>query len=179
MLGVIIGCEIAFWVLIAAGLLCRYMLKRTRTGAVLLLLTPAVDIVLLAVTVVHLRQGAEATFAHGLAAVYIGVSIAFGHAMVKWADERFAHRFAGGPPPAPKAKYGQAHARQERIGWLRHLLAWAIGCACLAGMIGMVADPDRTETLLHTIKLWSVVLAIDFLISFSYTLSPRKAKHKF
>lgn len=96
MLGVIIGCEVAFWVLILAGLACRYLLKWKKTGSALLLLTPVVDVVLLAVTVAHLRQGAEATFAHGLSAVYIGVSIAFGHGMVRWADERFAHRFAGG-----------------------------------------------------------------------------------
>ncbi|MDI4648696.1 hypothetical protein [Cohnella hashimotonis] len=178
MIGVIIGCEIAFWVLILAGLACRYLLKWKKTGSVLLLLTPGVDIVLLAVTVIHLKQGAEATFVHGLSAVYIGVSIAFGHAMIRWADERFAHRFAGGAAPKPKARFGREHARQERLGWFKHLLAWAIGCLCLAGMIYLVDDADSTEQLVQVIRLWSVVLGIDFLISFSYTLSPKKEKHE-
>ncbi|WP_217594184.1 hypothetical protein [Cohnella sp. GbtcB17] len=178
MIGVIIGCEIAFWVFILAGLTCRYLLKWKKTGSALLLLTPVVDIVLLAVTVAHLRQGAEATFAHGLSAVYIGVSIAFGHAMIRWADERFAHRFAGGAAPKPKARFGREHARQERLGWFKHLLAWAIGCLCLAGMIYLVDDANSTDQLVQIIRLWSVVLGIDFLISFSYTLSPKKEKRE-
>jgi len=176
MIGVIIGCEIAFWVLILAGLACRYLLGLKKAGIALLWTTPVVDIVLLAVTVIHLRQGAEATFAHGLAAVYIGVSIAFGHSMIRWADTRFAHKFAGGAAPAPKPKYGREHARLERIGWLKHLLAWAIGCLCLGGMIYLVDDSGGTEPLIQMIRLWSIVLGIDFLISFSYTLSPKKAK---
>lgn len=178
MIGFIIGCEIAFWVLIVAGLACRYLLGMRRTGAALLLLTSAVDVVLLAATVIHLRGGAEASYTHGLAAVYIGVSVAFGHAMVKWADERFAHRFAGGPAPVPKARYGREHARAERLGWFKHLLAWAIGCLCLAGMIYLVGDRDGTQTLAQIGRVWSIVLGIDFLISFSYTLSPRKVKRK-
>jgi hypothetical protein len=39
-----------------------------------------------------------------------------------------------------------------------------------------VGDLDRTRTLLNTAILWTFVLAIDFLISFSYTLWPRRAK---
>jgi hypothetical protein len=172
----IIGCEIAFWVFIVVGLVFRYMLRMPKPGAALLLCTPLIDLALLVATVIHLNGGAEADFTHGLAAIYIGVSIAFGHSMIRWADERFAHRFAGGPPPRKKAKHGTEHARSERQAWLKHLLAWAIGCACLLGMILMVGDADRTEALLQVVRIWSIILGIDFLISFSYTLWPRKSK---
>ncbi|MBP1994909.1 hypothetical protein [Paenibacillus eucommiae] len=172
----IISCEIAFWLFILAGLVCRYILKLKKVGTILLLCTPIIDLVLLIATGIDLRRGAEATFVHSLAAIYIGVSIAFGHRMIKWADQRFAHRFAGGPAPTPKPKSGRMHARHERIGWLHHLLAWAIGCAFLYVLIVLVGDGPRTLPLLKTIQLWSVVLGIDFLISFSYTLWPRESK---
>lgn len=84
----------------ARGLIARYPLRRPRLGAALLIAVPVVDLVLLAATMIDLRRGATATFAHGLAAAYLGFSVAFGHSMVRWADQRFAHRFAGGPPRA-------------------------------------------------------------------------------
>ncbi|MBB6670533.1 hypothetical protein [Cohnella nanjingensis] len=176
MLAFIIGCEAAFWVFVLAGLACRYLLGRKRAGALLLICTPVVDLALLVATVVDLRNGAQAGFFHGLAAVYIGVSIAFGHGMIKWADERFAHRFAGGPPPRKKSKFGPEHARLERRGWLLHLLAWVIGCVLLYGMIALVDAAERTAALRQVMQLWSVVLGIDFIVSFSYTFWPRRPK---
>lgn len=50
-----------------------------RLGTVLLISTPAVDLVLFAATVLDLRRGASAEFVHGLAAACIGFSVAFGH----------------------------------------------------------------------------------------------------
>ncbi len=145
-------------------------------GAALLLCTPLVDVVLLVATAIHLRSGAEANFAHGLAAIYIGVSLVYGHSMIRWADVQFAHRFAGGPAPVKQRLTGAPHARQERAGWYRHLAAWAIGCGILYGIILMVNNPEQTDSLGRIIQGWMVVLGIDFLISFSYTLWPRESK---
>jgi len=172
----IIGCEIGFWLFVLIGLLCRYIFRLKKLGAIFLIATPLIDLALVIATIYDLRGGATATFAHSLAAIYIGVSIAWGHRMIKWADERFAHRFAGGPAPARKPKYGKDHARYERNGWLHHLLAWVIGAAILYGMILMVGDAVRTEVLFNTLRLWSIILVIDFVVSFSYSLWPRTKK---
>ena len=169
----IVATEIAFWLLLGAGLWSRYRLGRRRLGGVLLALTPVVDLVLLAASVIDLRDGATATGAHALAAVYVGVSVAFGPRIVTWADARFAHRFAGGPRPARPARHGREHARRERDGWYRHLLAWSIGAALLVAGIALVGDAERTEALLNVLRVWTLVLAIDFLVSFSYSLWPR------
>lgn len=171
----IIGCEIGFWVFVAAGLIFRYILGLKRTGALLLAATPLVDLILIVATVIDLRNGATASFVHGLAAVYIGVSVAYGHRMIRWADERFAHRFAGAPAPEPRPKHGTAHARRERKTWFLHLLAWIIGCLILLGMIWFVGDDSRTASLWNIIWCWALVLGIDFVWSFSYTLWPKKA----
>lgn len=171
----IIGCEIAFWIFVLAGLSARYILGWKKTGAVLLVCTPIVDLLLILATVIDLKNGAQAEFMHGLAAVYIGVTVAFGHRMIKWADERFAHKFAGGQKPAPKPRHGEAHARMERQGWYRHLLAWVIGSALLGVMIMVVGDQERTKDLGLMVLRWAAILGIDFIISFSYTLWPKKA----
>ncbi|MGD9570606.1 MAG: hypothetical protein AB7V62_01820 [Thermoleophilia bacterium] len=172
-LAFILAAEVAFWVLLAAGLTARYPLRRPRLGAALLVAVPLADLVLLGATVIDLRGGATAGTAHGLAAVYIGVSVAFGHRIVRWADVRFAHRFAGGPAPDPGPRAGLAHARKERRDWYRHLLAWGVG----AGLIGLAVlaagDIGRTAAMWQLLGVWTVVLVIDFVVSFTYTLWPR------
>lgn len=176
MLGLIIGCEIAFWIFVLAGLACRYVWGRKRLGAALLICSPVVDVILLAATVIDLQGGAEARLSHGLAAVYIGASIAFGGPMIRWADVRFAYWTRGGA--RPQKRYGEEHARHERQMWFRHLLAWAIGGAILYGIARLAGAEDRTSDLMPVMRVWSLVLAVDFLISFSYTLWPRRSKDK-
>ena len=68
-LTVIIACEIGFWVFVVLGLLARYVLRRPRTGFVLLAMTPVVDLVLLTAVIINLQGGGTATFFHGLAAL--------------------------------------------------------------------------------------------------------------
>jgi hypothetical protein len=172
----IIACEVGFWVVLLAGLVTRYGLRRPRIGAVLLACVPLVDLALLVFSIVDLRRGGHAGTGHGLAAVYLGVTVAYGHRVVRWADGWFAYRFAGAPRPAKPPRGGPAHARHERAQWLRHLLAWALGCALLGAGIGYVGDLARTQALLRIAGGWTFVLAIDFLIAFSYTLFPRRSR---
>jgi hypothetical protein len=85
------------------------------------------------------------------------------------------HRFAGGPPAEHPPRTGPEHAARERREWLRHAVASATGSALL-GLGALVAgDLDRSAPLLSFAALWTFVLAIDFVISFSYTLWPRRA----
>jgi hypothetical protein len=172
----IIACEIGFWVFVLTGLIFRYVLKMPKTGLAFLIATPIIDLILLIATGIDLQNGATATFIHGLSAVYIGVSVAYGHRMIRWADGKFAQRFNFGPAPAPKPKYGSEHAAYERKMWMRHLAAWAIGCLLMFALIAWVGDAERTKALLQTVRTWTIVLAIDFAISFSYTIWPRKPK---
>jgi hypothetical protein len=170
----IVACEFGFWLVLAAGLLARYALRRPRLGAGLLLLTPLVDVVLLVATTLDLRRGTEASVVHGLAAIYIGVSVAFGTAMVRWADVRVAHRLGTGPAPTPPPKWGHEHARHERRQWARHAFAWAVGSSLMVLAWLLVGDPERSERLLQTAQLWTLVLVVDGIISWSYTFSPRR-----
>ncbi len=172
----IILCEVVFWVFVLGGLAVRYLLKCRSLGLVLLALAPVIDLVLLAVTVLDLRTGGTPTMAHGLAAVYIGVSAAFGKKMIAWADRRFAAKLCKETGTPLEKNFGTAHAAQERRDWLRHLLAFTIGTLLILLMIFLIREAAQAQVLLRIVKTWGIVLLIDFIVSFSYTLCPRKEK---
>lgn len=161
LVAVIVACEIGFWVVLAAGLVTRYLLHRRRLGGWLLAGVPVVDLVLLAVTVLDLRGGGAADLAHGLAAVYLGFSVAFGHAMVRWADVRFAHRFAGGPPPVPKPRPGTwPRVRLEWRDLGKAVLAVGISAVLLLAEIALVGDRGDTSALEGWFPRLGVVLLV-------------------
>ncbi len=176
---IIIACEVGFWIFVLAGLIARYVFNQRKLGNLLLICTPIVDLLLLVATVIDLKNGAVATTVHGIAAIYIGVSIAFGHRMIAWADVRFAYYFRNGPKPDKKKKYGSEYAKIEREGWFRHLLSWVIGSGIIFAIIYYIDNNPQTEQLFHIFRLWSIILIIDFLISFSYTVFPRQQKGTF
>ncbi|MEV7095518.1 hypothetical protein AB0M80_22000 [Amycolatopsis sp. NPDC051045] len=163
MAAVIAAGEIGFWVFIAAGLAVRYVLRARRASAVLLAMVPLVDVVVLVATVLDLSAGGRPGFTHGLAAVYLGFSVVFGPGMVRWADARFAHWFAGGsravpgggaagpgrpsgPAPPPK-RQGREKARHEWREWAKCLLACGLAAAALLAAIFAIGEPERVAPL--------------------------------
>ncbi|WP_432482731.1 hypothetical protein [Kineococcus esterisolvens] len=174
MLALIAACEVGFWVAVLAGLTARYLLRAPRAGLALLAVAPVLDLVLLAATAVHLRGGAVATWHHGLAAAYVGVSLAYGHRLVHWADVRFAHRFAGGP--APVRATGWAYARACWADAARTALAAAVAAGIVLGLVALVGAPERTRALLDVLPVLGVVCAVDLLWAVSYTVWPKRER---
>ncbi|MCD9878102.1 hypothetical protein [Streptomyces guryensis] len=173
--GLIIACEVGFWVLLAAGLVVRHLLKRRRTSVALLLCEPLLELVLFVVTAVDLKNGAEPSWEHGLAALYIGYTVAYGHYTITWLDGHAAHRLAGGPRPPRPPRSGPARARHEGRLWLRTVLAAAVACALLQAAIWYVGHGDTSS--LRTFQ-WTAlrVLVIHGLIALTYLIWPRKAR---
>lgn len=172
--GLIIACEVGFWVLLAAGLAVRYLLKWRRTSVALLLCEPLLEVVLFVVTAVDLENGAKPSWGHGLAALYIGFTIAYGHYTIRWLDGHAAHRLAGAPKPVGPPRYGLARARHEGRLWLRTLLAAAITCALLQGAIWYVDDGDTSS--LRAFQ-WAALrtLGIHGIVALTYLVRPKKA----
>ncbi|HWD82848.1 MAG TPA: hypothetical protein VG497_28300 [Kribbella sp.] len=167
LLAVIAACEVGFWVLLAAGLVTRYLLRLPKAGMVLLAAVPLVDVVLLVASVVDIHRGAAPSFKHSLAAIFIGVSVGFGHQSLKWADKWAAHFLAGGPRPVKPPKKGPERARLERAGWFRHLLAYVVGVGTMVGL-GLLSGHGY-DAVLGPAWTWTVVLVIDAIVSFSYS----------
>lgn len=168
----IIACEIGFWVVIVVGLLTRSLLRRRRLGAMLLATAPVVDVVLLVAVAIDLRGGATAQLSHSLAAIYIGVSIAYGHAMIGWADTRFAHRFNHGP--APQKLSGAAYTAKCWVDVLRTILAVAVAAGIVWLLRALVDDPLRTEALTQIYPVLAIWTAIDLIWALSFTIWPKK-----
>ncbi|MFI6037132.1 hypothetical protein ACIBBD_23765 [Streptomyces sp. NPDC051315] len=171
----IAACEIGFWVLLALGLAVRYLLKWRRTSVVLLLCEPVLELVLFVATAVDLRNGAEPGWEHGLAALYIGYTVAFGHYTIRWLDGHAAHRLGGGPPPPKPPRYGRARARHEAKLWLRAVLAGAVALTLLQLAIWYVGDSGDVGSLREFQWVALRTVGIYGLIALSYTIWPRKA----
>jgi hypothetical protein len=167
LLAVIAACEIGFWVLLAAGLGTRYVLRLPKLGMAFLVAVPLVDLVMLVASVIDIRSGGEPSFKHSLAAIFIGVSVGFGHRTLKWADGWAAYKLAGGPRPYKPQKGTREKARFERQGWYRHVLAYAVGCGVMLGL-GLLSGQGY-DALLGPAWSWTIVLVIDGIVSFSYT----------
>ncbi|MEU1309599.1 hypothetical protein ABZ419_11990 [Streptomyces cinnamoneus] len=172
----IVVCEVGFWVLLAGGLSLRYLARMPRAGIAVLLMEPVLELVLLIATAVDLRNGATADWKHGLAAVYLGFSVGLGHSTIKWADQRFAHRFAGGPPPVKPPKYGTARAVHE---W-KTAGKWVLAAVVAMGLLQAAIMYIGTSGDVSSLRMWQSkmlwVIGINVVIALSHTLWPKQPK---
>ncbi|MFD5080719.1 hypothetical protein [Streptomyces sp. NPDC058371] len=173
--GLVVACEVGFWVLLAAGLAARYLLKLRRTSVALLLCEPLLELVLFVATAIDLKRGAEPSWEHGLAALYIGFTVGYGHYTIRRLDGHAAHRLAGGPPPPKPPRHGLARARHEGRLWLRTLLAAAVACALLQGAIQYVGE-GGTESLRAFQWVALRAAGIHGVIALTYLIWPKKPK---
>ena len=174
----IVGCEAAFWLVLALALAARYLLQRERLSHGLLFALPGVDLLLLAFTTVDLASGTPAEFAHGLATAYVGFTVAFGSMAVRWADQRFAHWVKAGPPPQKAPSRGWPAVRYEFGLWFRSIVAWVITIVLLVALIAFIDNDAITEPLNEWFRIASggVILWFIFGPVWSLVFFRREAK---
>ena len=172
----IIACEIGFWVILALGLFVRFVLNLTTLSKFILLCVPLLDIALLVATVFDLNSGRPAEFAHGLAAVYLGFTVVYGHTIIQWADSYVSYKFYSGKDPENIA-YGWSYAKYEWLLWFKGLLACAIAAILLFIAIFFIDNPETTEALAQWYSYLFWILAV-WLVGWPlwYTIFPRKEK---
>jgi len=167
----ILACEVGFWVVLLVALAVRYLLAREQLSRALLLCLPLVDVLLLAFTAIDLRRGSTATFAHGLAAAYVGFTLGFGGIAVKWADAHFAHRFAGGPAPAKAPSRGWQAVRYDFNLWGRCIAACIITVALVEALVQFVGKGEATLPLLAWHKHAFGCIVLWFLFGPAWSLA--------
>jgi hypothetical protein len=154
----ILVCEFGLWVLLGLGLVARYLLRLRTLSTLLLAAIPLLDVVLVVAVTLDLLRGAEPRSVHGLAGVYLGFSVAFGPSIVRWADVRFAHRFAGGPAPVKPAKGTPERVAHLWREWHRVVVAAVITSVVLGGLVLFVATPEQSGQLTWWIgRVWVIV----------------------
>jgi hypothetical protein len=144
----IVACEVGFWVVLLGALAVRYLARREQLSRALLVFLPVIDLLLLFFTATYLRRGTTATFAHGLAAAYIGFTVAFGGMAVKWADSHFAHRFAGGVAPANAPSRGWELVHYDLKLWGRCIVACLITMVLVEVLVEFIGRGEATQPLL-------------------------------
>jgi hypothetical protein len=144
----IVACEVGFWVVLLLALAVRYLIGKEQLSRALLVCLPLIDLLLLLFTATDLRRGTTATFAHGLAAAYVGFTVAFGGMAVKWADAHFAHRFAAGPSPTKAPSCGWELVRFDVKLWGRCIVACLITMALVEALVHFVGNSEATQALL-------------------------------
>jgi hypothetical protein len=159
----IVACEVGLWVVIGLGMVLRYPLRMRAASTVMLMGVPLLDVVLVVATAVDLHRGANVGLIHALAGFYLGFSVAFGPAVVRWADARFAHRFAGAPAPPKPAKQGPERRRHLMREWQRVVLAVTIASATLLAMALLFAEDEQRQTLFWWIGRGWVVVGLWYL----------------
>jgi hypothetical protein len=170
----IVTAEIAFWVVLAAALLTRYVAGLRRTSTVLLLGLPVVDLALLALVAVDLGRGAEPETTHALAACYLGFTVAFGHRVVAWADARVAHRLRGTPLPAKPARGSAEHVRGLWEEWFRVVVAVVVAGVVLA-LLGVVSGRGALPPSLDATQgnpLWGQMVGLLVLAGIWFLAGP-------
>ncbi|MFD6892976.1 hypothetical protein ACFWB0_00330 [Rhodococcus sp. NPDC060086] len=156
----IVASEVGFWVVLALGLVLRYPLRLPKVGAVALALIPVIDVVLLAAVALDLRNGTEVGYIHRIAGIYLGVSVAFGPSIIRWADSRFAYLFAGGEKPARPPKEGSEAFRHEIASFGRWLIAAGISGAAILGLGATVANDTQSAALNGVFPMLGVITVI-------------------
>lgn len=159
-LWVIVGCEVGFWVLVIGGLAVRYLLHRRRLSTVILTLVPAVDLALLIAVAVDLSHGSGVTNVHRIAGIYLGVTVAFGHSLVSWADGRFAYWFGAAKKPARKLQSGPVALRREMVQFGQWLIAAAVAAGMTLVLSVTVADDEQAPALRGIFPMLGVITVI-------------------
>jgi hypothetical protein len=155
---VIVACEIGLWVLLGLGMVLRYLVRLRRTSTAVLAGIPLLDVILVIATAIDLHRGADVGLVHVLAGFYLGSSLAFGPAIVRWADVRFAHRFAGGPAPRPTPKHGPERVAHMMREWYRVVGTVAVASVVLVVLTLFFAAPEDQPSLWWWIgRAWVVV----------------------
>lgn len=161
MIGVaIIVAEILFWVFLLGGLCARYGLGWKKFGIFLLVLTPVVDLVLIALTYSDLSSGQDSSFFHGLSAFYVGFSIIFGHDVIIAMDKKFQHRFhkSGFKDGGEEARSGVGDYQDQLKLWKKSWIACAVSLILLGIGIAIVGLAGAFWLIYWAIALLSIPL---------------------
>ncbi len=170
----IVTAEVLFWVLLLGGLAARYLVRARRLSTVLLVGVPLADLVLVLLTVVDLLSGSVPGNVHGLAAIYLGFSVAFGPYIVRRVDPWFAHRFAGGPAPEQLPASGPVRLRHEWQSMKRMLGAWALAVPLLLIMVVVSGwrVPTSAAELFGSDPIWAWIGRITLVLVIWFVTGP-------
>lgn len=199
----LVGAEVFFWVLAGSFLVLRYWLGLRRAGAAVLGLMLLNELLVAVLGLLDYRRTGEFAGYQIVVLAFIVYALTFGKEDFRRLDrriERIVVAWKGQAPPAPPsashparpALSGAEHSRKERRGWYGHLAIFVVGQTVFLAMgeswPAMILTGElppsalwtgkwsgaETSALTLASRVWCVVIIVDFVWSFSYTLFPRR-----
>ena len=197
--------EVIFWLLIILFLILRYILQWKSASIGILPLFVATIIADLFLGWVDYQQTGEFSLFQIIVVIFVIYAVTSGRSdfqrLDAWVQRKIA-AWKGEPEPEltvkPVPKFGKEHAKHERRGWYSHAISFVVILIMFYFVSGPHAlfewtdlfNPEfyqmwwteeahglfAEETINQIVKVWLIILVIDGIISFSYTVSPRKEK---
>lgn len=143
----IVLAEILFWILIAAGMMVRYGLRKPTLSKILLLAVPLVDVALIFIVIVELRAGKPVELAHQLAGIYLGISIILGPSIIKWCDKKAYSWHAKIPTQKPEKRSFAIEMRSELSFLGKWIAAMAVGFFVNRGLMLLAVNESQQDAL--------------------------------
>ena len=112
---------------------------------------------------------------HGLGAVYLGFTIAYGRRIVRWADVRFAARRGGVPREAAPTLYGNEKVRHEWKETFRWWAACVLSMSILGLCVAVVQNDAESPVFYGWIARLALVGAAATIIPLAYSIWPKTA----
>ncbi|KZE69515.1 hypothetical protein AWM68_01160 [Fictibacillus phosphorivorans] len=195
--------EVIFWFSTLSFLLVRYWfnLKKLSVAFFVLFLTNDLWIATMGYFD-YLRTGVFSAY-QIIILIVIAYAFIYGKSDFQKLDafiQRKVAKWRGLPVPelrSTKPLYGMEHAKQERRNFYKHLIAFIVVQCLFVVMFGLSDavtnikidtlfaewyDQKQTElfyksdTANNITRIWAIILAIDLVISLSYTVTPKKEK---
>lgn len=195
---VIIG-EILFFVFAGAFFIIRYWFNKTVVGYVFVILLILNELFLALLAIYDYIQTGKLSSFQIITAIFYIYLIFEGKKEFGRLDHYFKKKVAtwkGETGPdfqtnkgAAEKKYGRAHAKEEREGWYIHLVIFVIAQIAFFNIgnfagwqvfnlnhIGNWFQIYEDQKINQANAVWGVILIVDFIWSFSYTIWPKKEK---
>ncbi len=175
--------EVIFLVFVSLALLFRYWFRLKKASLAAFIIVILNELAVLVIGVLdYIEVGTFSQF-QMIIVIFIIYALIFGKSDFKkldrWIQKKVA-RMKGEPIPdfgeePARQLYGKEHAREERKGFYKHLLLFVVVHICFAILFAFVKLDDN-NLLAGISNIWTKVLIIDFIWSFSYTIWPKKEK---
>lgn len=192
--------EVIFWVFVVLALLFRYWFRMKKASLVAFIILILEEIAVLFLGVLdYIHMGTFSSF-QVIIVIFIIYGLIFGKSDLKkldrWIKKKVAHLKGETLSIVDEDTrgdiYGEEHAKQERQNFYGHFLTFVMAHIIFAILFGFVPDslfsiplPHGIEGIIKTSNhepiasisnVWTKILIIDFIWSFSYTIFPKKEK---
>jgi len=196
---IVIVAEILFFVLFGAFFIMKYWFNKPRIGYVFIVLLILNELFIALIAIYDYVETGKVSSFQVITVLFFIYLISLGKKDFLQLERFFKRKIAiwkGEPVPElphkeihKQEQYGKMHAKEERKGWYSHLLIFIIAQLIFINMSGFAGWQEFSLNRLkntfqiyednkinHANSVWGIILIIDFIWSFSYTIWPKKKK---